>query len=116
MADGSALIAILFDEVRNRALHGLSGLGDPWFYASALRAVRTLTRHHAPVHLHANNYGGMTLVGGVPVLNLLEISLLRRDLGVSNTASGEAIPGRLDRPNHPLLPDLVLTAFAEESG
>ena len=92
-------------------LHGLSGLSDPAFHDRARHCIETLTRHHAPVHLHANNYGVMALVLGVPVPDVLEVSLLRRDLGLTGRASADAIPGLLDRPNHPLLPDLCLTPF-----
>ena len=93
-------------------LHGLSGLADPAFHASVRVAVARLTRHHAPVHLHANNYGIMALVGGVPVPDVVELSLLRHDLGVLQHPATDPIPGPLDRPNHPQHPDLCLTPFA----
>lgn len=92
-------------------LHSLSSLADPVFHARMRHCLGVLTRHHAPVHLHANNYGIMALVGGVPIPDVLEVSLLRRDLGILPHAASDPIPGPLDRPNHPLHPDLCMTPF-----
>lgn len=92
-------------------LHNLSGLTDLVFHARVRHCLSVLTRHHAPMHLHANNYGVMALVGGVPIPDVLEVSLLRRDLGVRSCPASDAIPGPLDRPNHPHRPDFCLTPF-----
>lgn len=92
-------------------VHGFAGLEDPAFYRRVLRCVQALTQHHAPVHLHANNYGAMVLVAGVPVPDVLEISFLRRDLGVAAEIAADPVPGPLDKPNHPLRPDICLTPF-----
>ena len=92
-------------------LHDLHRLAEEAFHARAAAAIARLTARHVPVHLHANNYQGMTLLHGVPVPQVLEVTLLRDDLDSFPSLAGEPIPGPLDRPNHPLLPDLCLTPF-----
>ncbi len=92
-------------------LHDLGALGTREMHDRLRRCLDVLTRHHAPVHLHANNYAGMALVQGVPVPQVVELTLLRRDMDEFDGPSSEPMPGPLDRPNHPLLPDLCLTPF-----
>ena len=92
-------------------LHDLDRLSDPGFYQRVRRSLETLTRHHVPIHVHANNYRGFAVAAGVPVPEVLEVSLLRRDLDCFPERSREPMPGPLDRPNHPLRPDLCLTVF-----
>ncbi|WP_198374066.1 glycosyltransferase family 4 protein [Neoroseomonas rubea] len=92
-------------------LHDLNAIGTAEGFDRLARCLDALTRHHEPVHLHANNYAGMALVQGVPVPQVVELTLLRRDLDAFGGPSGEPMPGPLDRPNHPALPDLCLTPF-----
>jgi len=92
-------------------LHHLSRLDRGTVHDQVHRCLTKLTRHHAPIHLHANNYGGLAVLAGVPVPDVMEISLLRRDLNTFAGFSTDPIPGPLDRPNHPGRPDLCLTAF-----
>jgi hypothetical protein len=92
-------------------IHDIERLGDPAFFAGMESALRKLTTHHVPVHLHANNYQSVILVEGVPIPKVLEISFLRRDLDHFHGWSNDPIPGPLDRPNHPGLPDLCLNPF-----
>lgn len=92
-------------------IHHLGRLAEAGFFGQVRRSLAKLLAHHVPVHLHANNYAGMVLVEGIALPDVLEISFLRRDLdGFDDLA--EPIPGPLDRPNHPLVADLCLTAFA----
>ena len=63
------------------------------------------------MHLHANNYRGVAVVEGVPVPDVIELSLLRHDLDDFPSLAADPIPGPLDRPNHPLLPDICLNVF-----
>jgi glycosyltransferase involved in cell wall biosynthesis len=92
-------------------IHNLGRLIDPVFFDRVRRCLEKLTLHHAPVHLHANNYRGVLLVEGVPIPDVLEISFLRRDLDDVTELSCEPIPGPLDRPNHPFAPDICMNAF-----
>ena len=92
-------------------LHDLGRLADPAFYLLVRRALEHLTRHHVPIHVHANNYRSVVMVLGVPIPDVLEVSLLMRDLDSFSGVSPGAIPEPLDRPNHPYLPDICLRTF-----
>jgi glycosyltransferase involved in cell wall biosynthesis len=93
-------------------LHDLSRLDDRVHFDRVRRALEKLTQSHAPVHLHANNYAGMSVVQGVPVPDAVELTLLRRDLDCFPGLSDEPMPGALDNPNNPMQPDLCFSAFA----
>jgi hypothetical protein len=82
-------------------------LGNPDFFDKVKRILDSLTLHHVPVHLHGNNYAGVAVVENVPIPRVLEISFLRRDLDIPGFST-EPIPGLLDRPNHPFVPDICL--------
>ncbi len=96
--------------------HDFSQLADRGFYERACAALQVLTKHHATVHLHANNYRDMVLIGGVPVPDVFELALLRTDLGVTGSLQTDPIPGPLDRPNDPSKFDLCLTPFSLQAG
>lgn len=96
-------------------IHDLAKLGERGFYDRVSRALEILSRDHAPVHIHANNYRGVAMVAGVPVPDVLEISYLRRDLDAMTDFSRDPIPGPLDRPNHPYRPDICMTAYQAPS-
>ncbi len=91
--------------------HHLNRLADLGFYKTAKACFEKLLRFHALVHLHANNCGGLSVVGGVPMANVMEFSFLRRDLDSFTGPSPDPIPGPLDRPNHPMAVDICLNAF-----
>jgi hypothetical protein len=80
-------------------------------YQLLLAAFSRLGARHVPVHLHVNNYQGLTLVSGVPVPCVIELTYLRRDCGVFGGHSFEPIPGPLDQPNNKAVPDICLRAF-----
>jgi glycosyltransferase involved in cell wall biosynthesis len=92
-------------------LHDLRRLAEPEFYDRVHRTLARLTEGHVPVHLHANNYRGVAVVEGVPIPDVIELSLLRCDLDRFPSLASDPIPGPLDRPNHPLLPDICMNAF-----
>jgi hypothetical protein len=66
---------------------------------------------HRVVHMHANNAGGMVMLGGIPFPRLLELTFVRQTSASFHGHSNEPIPGPLDRPNVPQFPDLYLRAF-----
>jgi hypothetical protein len=66
---------------------------------------------HRVVHMHANNAGGMVMLGGIPFPRLLELTFVRQSSASFHGHSNEPIPGPLDRPNVPQFPDLYLRAF-----
>ena len=90
-------------------LHELSRLGDRGFHTRWLRALDALLADHVVVHLHANNYGDLVLINGVPVPDAVELTLLRRDLVRGDAIQREPIPGPHDFPNDPNRFDLCLT-------
>ncbi|WP_157359690.1 FkbM family methyltransferase [Caldimonas brevitalea] len=100
----------LFDVIACE-VHDFERLNDPAFFAKVRRTFEKLTTHHAPVHLHANNYQSVVLVEGVPIPKVLELSFLRRDLDQFPTYSSDPIPGPLDRPNCPVVPDICMNPF-----
>jgi hypothetical protein len=92
-------------------LHGFNSLHNPAFMQEVRQTMQLLTRHHTVVHLHANNCCGISLVEGVPVPAVVELTLLRNDRS-DFFPSHEPIPGPLDYPNMPDRPDLVLSPYA----
>jgi hypothetical protein len=74
-------------------------------------AFAKLSALHMPVHLHVNNYQGLTMVNGVPIPCVIELSYLRKDCGIFAGHSTEPIPGPLDRPNNIRAPDICLRPF-----
>jgi hypothetical protein len=92
-------------------LHGLNSLYNPEFLVECRQLMRRLTQNHTVVHLHANNCCGMTLIEGVPVPAVVEVTLLRNDRS-SFAVSIDPIPGPLDFPSMADRPDFVLTAFS----
>lgn len=92
-------------------LHDFAKIADEGFFCKLEHLLKTLAELHAPVHLHANNYRSFILAEGVPIPEVLELTYLRRDLDSFDGYCREPIPGPLDRPNHPGLPDLCLNPF-----
>lgn len=91
-------------------LHGFNSLHNPEFMQQVRQTLNVLTQHHTVVHLHANNCCGISLVEGVPVPAVVELTLLRNDRGAF-CPNLEPIPGPLDFPNMTDRPDLVLNPF-----
>lgn len=98
-------------EVITCEMHDLDQLANPEFFGKVKRFLGKLTLNHVPIHLHGNNYRRFAIVEGVPIPEVLEISLLRRDLDSFPELASDSIPGPLDRPNRPAAPDMCLTPF-----
>ena len=92
-------------------LHFFERLAERPVFETMRRTFTLLSTFHVPVHLHANNALGMVFFQGMAIPRLLEVSYLRRDLDVFSALSTEPIPGPLDRPNLPQIPDLCLNVF-----
>jgi hypothetical protein len=92
-------------------LHNFEKLNQRPYFEAMYRLFSILSVQHVPVHLHANNALGMVFLQGIAIPCLLEVSYLRRDLDVFNSHSTEPIPGPLDKPNLPWLPDICLNFF-----
>lgn len=91
-------------------LHGLQNLANAPFRQQAAELLMLLTASHTVVHVHANNCCGMSLVEGIPVPAVIELTLLRNDRSEFLPCS-DPIPGPLDYPNMTDRPDLVLNPF-----
>lgn len=72
-----------------------------------LAAVSNLTATHACIHVHGNNWGPFTVVGGIPFPNFFELTFVRR-ADYRLAPSSQSFPTRLDRPNNPRRPDYFL--------
>ena len=74
------------------------------------RSLGNLTKSHRVVHVHANNYAPIIVMGGLPIPNCLELTLVRKDAG-SFEPSGEIFPTPLDMPCARDSADLYLGNF-----
>jgi hypothetical protein len=91
-------------------LHGLTSIGNTAHREIVRKTLQVLTRNHSIVHLHANNCCGLSIVEGVPIPAVIELTFLRNDRSKFKT-SESPIPGPLDFPNMTDRPDLVLNPF-----
>ena len=98
-------------EVLTGEFHGFQQLVNRQLYDIAYYTFRKLAETHRCIHLHGNNSGGMVMLGGLPFPRVFELTYIRRDAASFYGHSNEPIPGPLDRPNNPALPDLYLRAI-----
>jgi hypothetical protein len=91
-------------------LHDLCRLGDG-DDADVRQAVAALTASHHVVHVHANNYGGVQVVGGFMLPNVVELTLLRKDMGEFRPST-TTFPTPLDMPCAREWADIYLGNFA----
>jgi hypothetical protein len=90
-------------------LHDIVRLADP-ADVEARQAIASLTESHRVVHVHANNYGGIRHFGGYMLPNVLELTLLRRDMGEFRP-SILTFPTAMDMPCAPDRADIQLGTF-----
>lgn len=98
-------------EVLTGEFHDFQNLVNRDYFDKAFAVFSKLEHTHRVVHMHANNAGGMIMLGGIPFPRLLELTWMRKDAALFSGHSAEPIPGPLDRPNVPQLPDIYLRAF-----
>ncbi len=91
--------------------HDFERLLERDFFERVKSVFAKLNETHRVVHLHPNNAGRLVLLEGVPMPRLLELTWARIDAFPLDGRSDEPIPGPLDSPNLPDLPDLQLRAF-----
>lgn len=88
--------------------HDLHRLDDAVWFEAALGAISRITATHAPVHVHANNFGAFAVLGGVPVPDIVEVTFVRRDdYNLAPPTEREPEEEGLDRPNDPARPEIV---------
>lgn len=94
-------------------IHGLKP-GDNHF-PYQLSVLKKILKTHHIIHIHANNYGGVTVVNEcIAVPQTLEISFIRKDnfnTPVDVIPSADHYPTILDYPNNFNLPDIPLGDF-----
>lgn len=90
--------------------HDLSHLKNAQFRSRADRVFEKLSRHFAPVHVHANNWGGLGLIERIPIPDVLEVTYANR-LRYGFVESHETFPTPLDAPNSKDAPDIALGGF-----
>lgn len=90
--------------------HSLQELSDRAFFEKAMATLRKLRSSFVPVHVHANNYRDLCIVGGVAIPTALEVTLIRKDLATFS-ACKRLFPTELDQPNNPGCADLYLGSF-----
>ena len=90
-------------------LHDLCRFGIP-NDPDARQAVANLTASHRVVHVHANNYGGVRVIGGLMLPNVIELTLLRKDMGAFSP-SVLTFPTPADMPCNPDHADIYLGPF-----
>lgn len=91
-------------------LHGMRLLDSPTFRARAIDLFNKLRNTHHCIHVHGNNFGGMAIVAGTPIADVLELTFVRKSDHVFEP-SDEVFPTPLDGPNNTNLPDLFLGTF-----
>lgn len=90
-------------------LHDVYRLGDPDDLGTR-QALVNLTSSHNVVHVHANNYGGVRVTGGLPLPNVIEVTLLRKDMG-HFIPSQSTFPTAMDMPCNRNHADIFLGSF-----
>lgn len=98
-------------EVLAGEFHDFQNLVHREYFDKAYAVFSKLAITHHVVHMHANNAGGMVMIGGIPFPRLLELTYLRKDAALFSGHSAEPIPGPLDRPNVRQIPEIYLRAF-----
>lgn len=91
-------------------IHHLGFLSNPHHANNVRRAFLNLTASHHVVHVHANNFGSWQILGGIPVPETIELTLVRKDEGVFHM-SNEVFPTAMDMACDPSRADFYLGRF-----
>ncbi len=92
-------------------IHDLPRVGSLEHGLNARQVLMNLTNNHRLVHIHANNYGGFRMVGGIMLPNVVELTLIRKDM-FDLSVSNEIFPTNLDMPCNRDWADIHLGNFA----
>ena len=88
-------------------LHGLTRIVDDQGFKTIDATISALLKAHQVIHVHANNWGWYGLLGGVPIPDTLELTLVRRADFVFEECRDD-FPTELDLPCNPAVPDYFL--------
>jgi hypothetical protein len=90
--------------------HGWQLLSSETFGTKIERAIVNLTANHRLVHVHANNHAAYSIVGGVALPAVLELTFVRID-DKQFQPTDETFPTFLDQPCRPGTADYALGHF-----
>ena len=96
-------------------LHRLTQIGNAETAREVVGVLERLNRSHQCVHVHANNWGWIGLLGGVLLPDTLEVSYVRR-AGHRFIPTDRVFPTKLDMPCNPGTPDYFLGALGRSFG
>lgn len=91
-------------------LHYFEAISDLSWRQAFFRCLRKIAKFYAPIHVHANNYAGYSMIMNVPVAHVLEVTFANRSLYEFEDCE-ETFPGPLDLPCNPNIPDIYLGSF-----
>lgn len=89
------------------------GIATPTFlrnFSRRLDCLSKLNRHFGVVHIHANNYARVRLIGSIAIPEVIEVTYANR-LKFELSESDEVFPTNLDSPNDPARPEIMLGKF-----
>lgn len=87
--------------------HNLPRILDLKYSETVSRALAKINEHFQLVHIHANNYGSLTVIGGVIVYNDLELTFVRKG-DHKFVENKRTFPTPLDRPCNTKLADYFI--------
>jgi hypothetical protein len=90
--------------------HAFENIAIPHWRQEFYRTLRKLHLFYAPIHVHANNYAGYSVIAGVPVPYVLEVTWANRALWQFEPST-EVFPTALDLPCNAAAPDHHLGTF-----
>jgi hypothetical protein len=90
--------------------HGLEHSHSTRHLRRYLNVLEKINKTHQIIHIHANNYGSMSLISGFPVPDTYEISLVRRR-DHQFIESKKVYPTAIDMPCDAARPDYFLGAM-----
>ena len=65
-----------------------------------------LSRTHYLIHMHANNYGGVSIIDGIPIPSVYELTYIRKDCFINKPSlNTQILPTYLDERNGLYRPD-----------
>jgi hypothetical protein len=87
--------------------HHFHNLDNKEYYNLVNATIEKINEYFEPVHLHINNYEGVTNVNGVLMPSVIEMTYLRKDR-VKGPRKLSVLPHPLDQPNNPARMDVAL--------
>ena len=91
-------------------LHDFSKIRNPTWRVRAHKALTNITYNFSVHHVHANNFAPISIIDGFAVADVIELSLVRRDISAVKP-SRTIFPTSLDAPNNIMLPDHMLAFY-----